>query len=125
MTKEEYQHYLTYPEWAAKRLSIFKRDLFCCQKCGSGVGLNCHHKYYLAGRKPWQYPSSALVTLCENCHTIVHKTTKIGTKSKKAKSSPNIPKDARRKEKMVAELSAKERMTQSRYDNLKATYKNH
>ena len=31
-------------------------------------GLNVHHKYYILGKKPWEYEDNALVTLCENCH---------------------------------------------------------
>ncbi len=31
-------------------------------------GLNIHHKYYVQGREPWEYPNEALITLCEDCH---------------------------------------------------------
>lgn len=27
-----------------------------------------HHKYYLRGRKPWEYPDAALQSLCKECH---------------------------------------------------------
>lgn len=27
-----------------------------------------HHRYYLHGKDPWEYPLEALVTLCESCH---------------------------------------------------------
>jgi len=118
MTKEEYKELLLSPEWADKRLSIYKRDLFCCQKCGSKSHLNCHHKYYLEGRKPWQYPSSALITLCESCHTTIHKTTKIGRKSKKKKGQSSVPKNERRVKRLMSELNIKERATQVRYDKL-------
>jgi hypothetical protein len=30
--------------------------------------LGCHHRYYLPGKEPWDYPDNALVTLCEDCH---------------------------------------------------------
>lgn len=36
-------------------------------------GLNVHHKYYIRGKKPWEYPDDeALVTLCEDCHKKRH-----------------------------------------------------
>ena len=35
-------------------------------------GLNVHHKYYMQGLKPWEYPDDALVTLCEDCHKKRH-----------------------------------------------------
>ena len=40
-------------------------------------GLNIHHKYYLAGYKPWEYNNDALVTLCEDCHQKRHQQTSI------------------------------------------------
>jgi len=30
--------------------------------------LHVHHKYYRRGLEPWEYPSSALITLCLDCH---------------------------------------------------------
>lgn len=35
-------------------------------------GLNVHHKYYVYGKKPWEYDDEALVTLCEDCHQKRH-----------------------------------------------------
>ena len=35
-------------------------------------GLNVHHKYYVLGKKPWEYEDNALVTLCESCHQKRH-----------------------------------------------------
>lgn len=37
-------------------------------------GLNVHHKYYIAGKKPWEYDNDALITLCQDCHGLEHKT---------------------------------------------------
>lgn len=31
--------------------------------------LHVHHKYYEPGKKPWEYPDEALITLCESCHS--------------------------------------------------------
>ena len=57
------------PRWQKKRLNILNRDEFTCQKCFDNEStLNVHHKYYLNGNDPWDYPDEALITLCEECH---------------------------------------------------------
>lgn len=38
--------------------------------------LNVHHKYYIKGHKAWEYEDDALVTLCAECHSFKHSTTK-------------------------------------------------
>lgn len=44
----------------------------------SGIkGLNIHHKYYIEGKKPWEYSNNALITLCEDCHKKRHQETDI------------------------------------------------
>lgn len=35
--------------------------------------LNVHHKYYVLGKKPWEYDNDALETLCLECHKNRHK----------------------------------------------------
>ena len=46
-----------------------ERDQFTCQNCDSKEKtLNVHHKYYRLGFDPWDYPLSALTTLCKDCH---------------------------------------------------------
>ena len=37
--------------------------------------LNVHHKYYVNGKKPWEYDDEALITLCQDCHCLEHKST--------------------------------------------------
>jgi hypothetical protein len=59
------------PRWQKRRLEIFNRDDWTCQKCrGKEITLNVHHNFYLAGKEPWDYPDHCLVTLCEPCHEI-------------------------------------------------------
>ena len=41
------------------------------------VQLHVHHKYYILNKLPWEYENNALVTLCDLCHTEVHRTEKI------------------------------------------------
>lgn len=39
--------------------------------------LHTHHQYYQLNKMPWEYPDSALITLCWNCHENLHKNNKI------------------------------------------------
>ena len=58
------------PRWQKKRLEILNRDEWYCQKCfDNETTLNVHHRYYLPKTDPWDYPESALIALCENCHS--------------------------------------------------------
>lgn len=58
------------PRWQKKRLQILERDGFTCQSCRSTTHtLHVHHRFYVRGREPWDYPEIALVTLCEPCHS--------------------------------------------------------
>jgi hypothetical protein len=43
--------------------------------------LHVHHKYYLEGKMPWEYPVGAFEILCEKCHAAHHgkRTTPIDT----------------------------------------------
>ena len=34
--------------------------------------MHVHHLYYESGLMPWEYPDSALITLCPYCHRIEH-----------------------------------------------------
>jgi hypothetical protein len=37
------------------------------------VFLHVHHQYYILANLPWEYPDSALITVCSNCHEVIHK----------------------------------------------------
>lgn len=56
--------------WQKKRLEIMGRDMFECQKCKTNDNktLHVHHRHYINGREPWDYPNELLVTLCKDCH---------------------------------------------------------
>ena len=57
------------PQWQRMRLKVMERDGWACQKCGDATStLHVHHTYYVSGRDPWNYPTGALVVLCESCH---------------------------------------------------------
>jgi len=67
--KKTYLKKLKDPRWQKKRLEVFERDEWACQICfDTELTLNVHHKYYLKGCDPWEYPLEALVALCEDCH---------------------------------------------------------
>lgn len=72
MTKREYQKLLQAPKWKAKREIILKRDGNACVKCGREKRLQVHHLYYMGENAPWDYPDTALVTLCARCHKEEH-----------------------------------------------------
>ena len=64
---------LKHPLWQQCRLRVFERAEFHCQRCGGGsLQLHAHHKTYLRGRKPWDYPASLLECLCDPCHLKAH-----------------------------------------------------
>jgi hypothetical protein len=35
--------------------------------------LQVHHKYYISNKLPWDYNDTALITVCNWCHTNIHK----------------------------------------------------
>ncbi len=107
-------------KWAEKRIRVFKRDGYKCQKCGANKGLNCHHTYYTFGKKPWEYPLSALLTLCKECHTALHLETKIKTRPAKNKQNkPGESKNQRRVRVLRNSLSKADKIRQNRYDALR------
>lgn len=64
-----YREKLLDPRWQRKRLEILERDQWQCYDCGDDKStLHVHHRYYVRGREPWDYPNDALVSLCETCH---------------------------------------------------------
>jgi Zn finger protein HypA/HybF involved in hydrogenase expression len=57
------------PRWQKKRLEILERDNWTCKECGSkDKTLHIHHGFYTGGCDPWEYVSSTLHTVCEDCH---------------------------------------------------------
>jgi len=89
MTVATYSELLKRPEWQAKRLQVIAAAGHRCQECRRCLrGCACekchlnesqsagdfvdsfevHHRYYVRGRLPWEYPDEALVCLCRDCH---------------------------------------------------------
>ena len=66
---KKYSDKLKDPRWQKKRLEVLKRDEWQCQRCHDSKSmLAVHHRRYLVGKEPWDYPDELLITLCENCH---------------------------------------------------------
>lgn len=75
--KKTYAEKLLDPRWQRRRLEIMERDDFACLSCCSEENtLHVHHRYYMSGREPWEYPDAALITLCEPCHREFGETSK-------------------------------------------------
>jgi hypothetical protein len=65
----KYFELLKDPRWQRKRLEILERDKFQCRNCGDKSStLVVHHRYYVSGRLPWEYPGVCYATLCNGCH---------------------------------------------------------
>ncbi len=61
------------PRWIERANQIKLRDENRCRDCGrADQTLNVHHDYYETGHEPWDYPDSALLTLCRDCHEARH-----------------------------------------------------
>jgi 5-methylcytosine-specific restriction endonuclease McrA len=68
-SKLTYAEKLQHPNWQKKRLEILGRDFFECKMClNKNETLSVHHRHYIPGREPWDYPGELLVTLCNTCH---------------------------------------------------------
>ncbi len=61
---------IEYVKW---RKSVFKRDLWTCQHCGTvGGNLHAHHIFSFSKYKSVRFVTSNGITLCEPCHSEVH-----------------------------------------------------
>ncbi|UII30144.1 hypothetical protein LVD17_17760 [Fulvivirga ulvae] len=52
--------------------------------------LHVHHTYYQDEKKPWSYPSDALMTLCWKCHEELHKSQQIKWLDKNGKEKGTL-----------------------------------
>lgn len=62
------------------RAEVFAVDSGRCRGCGKvGHDFECHHVYYRseAAREPWLNSRHNLLTLCTECHTLVHSNKKL------------------------------------------------
>jgi|SRR5579884_1986459 len=69
--RRSYSELLRHPKWQRKRLEVMNRDGFRCTECGDEESeLHVHHKTYIAGKDPWDYPLENFSTLCHRCHEL-------------------------------------------------------
>lgn len=57
------------PNW---KLDLYKRDNWCCQKCGSSVDLSIHHLFPKSKYPELKMNRANLITLCQTCHQFYH-----------------------------------------------------
>lgn len=68
-----YSELLLDPRWQKLRLDILYRDNWACLRCRrTDITLHVHHKKYIYGKLPWEYPPSNFETLCVRCHKGQH-----------------------------------------------------
>lgn len=62
--------------WIEFREELIELDGGACIRCGrkraDGAILQVHHKKYLFGKLPWEYPLELCETLCKKCHAEEH-----------------------------------------------------
>jgi hypothetical protein len=63
-------------QWQEYRAEIIELDGNKCTHCGrssaDGAVLQVHHKEYIPGRMPWDYPYEYCETVCRACHAEEH-----------------------------------------------------
>lgn len=68
-----YHEQLKHPLWQKKRLEVMKLNNFCCENCGTKEEqLHVHHPYYTRGAMVWEYETTVLKCLCNQCHKDEH-----------------------------------------------------
>ncbi len=72
--QEEYRQQRLDPRWQKKRLKVLEYAEWRCQCCGNRNDrtLHVHHSYYTKGKKCWDYPTGALIAVCDCCHEKLH-----------------------------------------------------
>jgi hypothetical protein len=77
--------------WQKKRLEVLNERNWKCEGCGTMEGsFHVHHRRYRSGAKPWEYDSSELRVLCEECHTNLHRVQPLLDETLLKLSSPNV-----------------------------------
>ena len=69
---ELYKSKLSDPRWQTLRDKVFTEFGKKCNRCKAATCLNVHHKTYLNGKEPWDYPLMNFEVLCDKCHAKEH-----------------------------------------------------
>lgn len=86
LNRDNYRKLLLDVKWLDFRKRILERDKNRCVVCQSFKNLHIHHKQYhfselsRAYKKPWDYNTKYLITLCEKCHDKGHSKFKVPVK---------------------------------------------
>lgn len=72
MTKKQYRNQLRTKSWAAFRQKVLEYYGKECIICGGTKRLQAHHKWYIDGRKAWQYSMDDMAIMCKGCHESYH-----------------------------------------------------
>jgi len=63
-------------DWDIFRKEVIELDGGACVECKRTVKdevvLQVHHKEYIKGKLPWEYPYNSCETLCKGCHAAKH-----------------------------------------------------
>ena len=70
MSAQDKYAYMFSDKWYSIRTQVFERDNYTCQSCESKHYLRCHHIDY---SRLGDELLSDLITLCDTCHTALHK----------------------------------------------------
>ena len=70
----KYKKYLRSPEWKKKKLALFKKRGYKCERCGRTKKLHVHHLHY---RTIYKERQKDLKILCAKCHKRAHMILKI------------------------------------------------
>lgn len=65
-----YNSYMKSERWRKLRLKVLARDDYQCQRCGSAKNLRIHHLTY---ERVGHEALDDLITLCEACHSEIHR----------------------------------------------------
>lgn len=68
-----YSDQIKSPKWQKKRLEILELRGFKCEICSDEENqLHVHHRFYIKGRKAWEYDNDVFQVLCHKCHEKEH-----------------------------------------------------
>lgn len=60
------------PEYIDWRSSVFERDSYECQNCGSSKDIQAHHIKAWSGHPSLRFDLENGITLCRKCHADIH-----------------------------------------------------
>jgi hypothetical protein len=75
--RQDYQAFLSTPEWRTLRHKVLQRAQFPCECCLSDGAVEVHHDGYSDG---WLPPAWKLRAVCRSCHERLHEATQCEAK---------------------------------------------